>query len=110
ERAIATALEELQEELRSFDPTLGEALVTGRRKIDYQLEGMRSRFHRAQLARDRAAYRQLERASVALYPEKSLQERHVNIASLYARHGRYVVDWIFNSIDIGSVEHQIVYL
>jgi bacillithiol biosynthesis cysteine-adding enzyme BshC len=110
ERSIGAALEELQEELRRFDQTLSEALTTGRRKIDYQLEGMRSRFHRAQLARDRAAYRQLERASVALYPEKSLQERHVNITSFYARHGRYVVDWIFDAIDLGSVDHQVVYL
>ncbi len=110
EAAIRDALGELQDELRDFDPTLGEALSTGRRKIDYQLEGIRSRFHRAQMARDRAALRQLERASVALYPEKSLQERHVNITSLFARHGRYVMDWIFDAIDLGLVEHHIVYL
>jgi bacillithiol biosynthesis cysteine-adding enzyme BshC len=110
EAKIGAALDELQEELRRFDPTLGEALTTGRRKIDYQLEGMRARFHRAQMARDRAALRQLERASVALYPEKALQERHLNITSLYARHGHYVMDWIFDAIDLGSVEHHIVYL
>ncbi|HEV2707430.1 MAG TPA: bacillithiol biosynthesis cysteine-adding enzyme BshC [Pyrinomonadaceae bacterium] len=110
EGSIGAALDELQEELRRFDPTLGEALATGRRKIDYQLEGLRSRFHRAQMARDRAAYRQLERAAVALYPEKTLQERHVNVVSFYARHGRYIIDWIFDAIDLGSADHQVVYL
>lgn len=107
---INGVLDELQEELHRFDPTLGQAMATGRRKIDYQLEGIRTRFHRAQMARDRAALRQLERAAVALYPEKSLQERHINITSLFARHGRYVMDWIFDAIDLGSVEHHIVYL
>ncbi|HYN83752.1 MAG TPA: bacillithiol biosynthesis cysteine-adding enzyme BshC [Pyrinomonadaceae bacterium] len=110
ERTIGAALDELQERLRKFDPTLGDALTSGRRKIFYQLEGMRARFHRAQMARDRAVLRQLERAATALYPEKSLQERHVNVTSLLARHGRYVTDWIFSAIDPGTVDHLIVYL
>ena len=114
DRADATvnqALEELREELRRFDPTLGDALeASGKPKIAHQLAGLRSRFHRAQMSRDRAAYRQLERAATALYPEKTLQERHVNVTSLLARHGHYCVDWIFSAIDLGSVDHHIVYL
>ncbi|MFZ0062489.1 MAG: bacillithiol biosynthesis BshC, partial [Pyrinomonadaceae bacterium] len=92
------------------DPTLADALETGRRKINHQLEGLRSRFHRAQMQRDEAAQRQIQRAFDQLYPEKALQERHINVTSLLARHGRYVIDWIYNAINIGSTEHQIVYL
>ncbi|MBA3255331.1 MAG: bacillithiol biosynthesis BshC, partial [Pyrinomonadaceae bacterium] len=75
-----------------------------------QLEGLRSRFHRAQMSRDETAHRQLQRAFDQLYPEKDLQERHINISSLLARHGRYVTDWIYNAINLESSEHQIVYL
>jgi bacillithiol biosynthesis cysteine-adding enzyme BshC len=107
---VHTALDELQATLAGFDPTLADALVGGRRKIAHQLEGLRARFHRAQMSRDRAVLRQLERAATALYPEKALQERHLNIASLLARHGLYALDWIYDAIDLGSVEHQIVYL
>ena len=110
ESRITDALDELHVQLQSFDSTLGDALDTGRRKINYQLEGLRTRFHRAQMGRNRAAYRQLERAATILYPEKNLQERHLNITSLFARHGRYVIDWIHDSIDLGTVEHLIVYL
>lgn len=110
EAQIKGALGELGETLCSFDPTLADALAHGREKIEYQLAGLRSRFHRAQMARDRAAHRQLERAAALLYPEKSLQERHLNITSLLARHGRYVLDWLHSAVDIGSVEHQVVYL
>ncbi|MDT5294167.1 MAG: hypothetical protein QOJ76_1047, partial [Acidobacteriota bacterium] len=53
---------------------------------------------------------QLERAATALYPEKSLQERHVNVTSLLARHGRYAVEWIHDAIDLSTTDHQIVYL
>ncbi len=110
ETRIKTALAELGDTLRRFDPTLSDALSTGTQKIDYQLAGLRTRFHRAQMSRDRAAHRQLERAAASLHPEKSLQERHLNITSLLARHGLYFTDWIFNAVDIGSVDHQIVYL
>jgi bacillithiol biosynthesis cysteine-adding enzyme BshC len=110
EGAVNSELDELREQLRSIDPTLADALETGRRKINYQLEGLRTRFHRAQMSRDEAAQRQLQRAFDQLYPNKALQERHINITSLLSRHGRYVVDWIYNAINIGSNEHQVVYL
>ncbi|MGQ0761841.1 MAG: bacillithiol biosynthesis cysteine-adding enzyme BshC [Acidobacteriota bacterium] len=103
-------LDALQERLRQVDPTLADALNKGRRKIKYQLDGLRTRFQRAQIGRDEALRRQLERAFDLLYPEKALQERHINIASLLARHGRYVVDWMFNAIDLSANEHEIVYL
>jgi bacillithiol biosynthesis cysteine-adding enzyme BshC len=110
EASINRELDGLQEKLREVDPTLAEALETGRRKINYQLEGLRSRFHRAQMSRDRAAHRQIERAFTALYPHKTLQERHINITSLVARHGTYIVNWIYDAINLGSSDHQIVYL
>jgi bacillithiol synthase len=110
EENINVELDNLREQLRGIDPTLADALETGRRKINYQLEGLRGRFHRAQMARDEAAQRQLERAFDQLYPHKALQERHLNITSLLSRHGLYVIDWIYNAINLGSSEHQIVYL
>lgn len=110
EETVNRQLDELKAQLLNIDPTLADALETGRKKINYQLNGLRTRFHRAQMNRDRAAHRQLERAFACLYPEKTLQERRLNITSLVARHGRYAVDWIYNAINLGSSDHQIVYL
>ena len=103
-------LDDLQDQLRRVDPTLADALDKGRRKINYQIEGLRSRFNRSQVARDEAVKRQLEHAFDLLYPQKALQERHVNIMSFIARHGLYFVDWIFDAIELESNDHQIVYL
>lgn len=110
EESVNGELDKLKEKLRTIDPTLADALETGRRKINHQLEGLRTRFHRAQMSRDDAAHRQLQRAFDQLYPEKALQERRANVTSLLARHGTYVIDWIYNAINLGSDEHQIVYL
>ncbi|HEU5235724.1 MAG TPA: bacillithiol biosynthesis cysteine-adding enzyme BshC [Pyrinomonadaceae bacterium] len=103
-------LDGLQQQLKRVDPTLADALEKGRRKINYQIDGLRTRFNRAQVARDEAVQRQLEHAADLLYPEKTLQERRLNITSLLARHGRYVIDWIFDAIDLDSNQHEIVYL
>ncbi|HEX5875726.1 MAG TPA: bacillithiol biosynthesis cysteine-adding enzyme BshC [Pyrinomonadaceae bacterium] len=103
-------LDRLRQELETIDPTLASALDTGRKKINYQLEGLRTRFVRAQMNRDEAALRQLQRAFDQLYPHKDLQERHINVTSLLARHGTYVIEWIYNAINLGSNEHQIVKL
>jgi bacillithiol synthase len=103
-------LDGLQEQLRRVDPTLAEALEKGRRKINYQIDGLRTRFNRAQVARDEAVHRQLEHAFDLLYPNKALQERSINIVSFLARHGRYFVDWIFDAIDLETNQHEIVYL
>jgi len=110
EENVNHELDRLRQELETIDPTLASALETGRKKINYQLDGLRQRFVRAQMTRDEAAHRQLQRAFDQLYPNKDLQERHINITSLLARHGTYVIEWIFNAINLGSNEHQIVYL
>jgi bacillithiol biosynthesis cysteine-adding enzyme BshC len=110
EEKLNHELDRLRRELLAVDPTLASALDTGRKKINYQLEGLRTRFVRAQLSRDEAAERQLQRAFDQLYPAKDLQERHINITSLLARHGTYVIEWIYNAINLGSNEHQVVYL
>jgi len=110
EQRVNSALDRLRGELANVDPTLAGALDTGRKKINYQLEGLRTRFVRAQFARDEAAQRQLQRAFDQLYPHKDLQERHINVTSLLARHGTYVIEWIYNAVNIGSNEHQVVYL
>jgi bacillithiol synthase len=109
-KTFNSELDDLQEQLRRVDPTLAEALEKGRRKINYQIDGLRTRFNRAQVGRDEAVHRQIERAFDLLYPGKTLQERRINITSLLARHGRYVVDWIYGAIDLGANDHEVVYL
>ena len=110
EQNVNHELDRVRHELEAIDPTLASALETGRKKINYQLDGLKQRFVRAQMSRDEAVHRQLQRAFDQLYPNKDLQERHINVTSLLARHGTYVIEWIFNAINLGSNEHQIVYL
>lgn len=110
DETINKQLDDLQNALKEIEPTLADALDVGRNKINYQLNGLRTRFHKAQLKRDEAAHRQIERAIAALYPNKALQERHISIVSLLARHGRYAIRWIYDAMSLETNDHQIVYL
>ncbi|HEU4434641.1 MAG TPA: bacillithiol biosynthesis cysteine-adding enzyme BshC, partial [Pyrinomonadaceae bacterium] len=110
EQNVNQELDRLKKELHAIDPTLANALETGRKKIQYQLDGLRTRFIRAQMTRDEAAHRQLQRAFDQLYPNRDLQERHINVTSLLARHGTYVIEWIYNAINLGSNDHEVVFL
>ena len=103
-------LDALQEQLGRVDPTLADALEKGRRKINYQIDGLRTRFNRAQVGRDEAVHRQIEHAFDLLYPSKTLQERRINALSFVARHGRYFMDWIFDAIDLETTDHEVIYL
>ena len=100
-----TELDGLQEQLKRVDPTLADALEKGRRKINYQIDGLRTRFNRAQIARDEAVQRQLQHACRSALSGKTLQERRINISSFIARHGLYFVDWIFDAIDLETKDH-----
>lgn len=110
ESDLTRNLELLRAQLNRVDPTLDDALTNSEAKIKYQLDALRTRFARAQMQRERAAHRQLERAAIALYPDNALQERHINITSLLARHGLYCIDWMYDAIDLGASEHLVVYL
>jgi bacillithiol biosynthesis cysteine-adding enzyme BshC len=109
-QAFNRELDALQDQLRRADPTLADALDKGRRKINYQIDGLRTRFNRSQIARDEVVRRQIEHAFDLLYPRKTLQERHINITSFIARHGLYFIDWIFDAIELETNDHNVVYL
>ncbi len=43
-------------------------------------------------------------------PHKNLQERTINAASFVDRYGIYLIDWIYQAIDLDDKEHRIIYL
>ncbi len=110
EENIGAQLDVLSEGLNKFDPTLATNLAKRRRKIIYQIESLRGKFHRAQARRDETAARQIQTAISALAPHKSLQERTVNILSFLNGSGLNLIDWIYEAIELDDKEHRIIYL
>lgn len=110
EEKINTELNRLDQSLSSFEPTLAENLANRRRKILYHIGNLRNKFHHAQINKDEVLMRQIEALFASLVPNKHLQERSLNITSFADRYGLYLVDWIYQAIDLDDKEHRLIYL
>jgi len=110
EKLFEDQLEKLRASLVSVDPTLGDALKGGREKILYQINNLRTRFIHNRTKRDETAGQQVDRLFAALYPNKGLQEREINVAYFLARYGYELIDRLYTEVEIGNNDHKLVYL
>ena len=62
------------------------------------------------MRKDEVIHRQIEAAFNSLVPNKNLQERALNANSFVDRYGLYLIDWIYQAIDLDDKEHRIIYL
>lgn len=107
---INTELNRLDYSLSRTEPTLAESLANRRRKIAYHISNLRTKFHNAQMRKDKVIQRQIETTFTSLVPNRHLQERTLNANSFINRHGLYLIDWIYQAIDLDDKGHRIIYL
>jgi bacillithiol synthase len=110
EKVFQEQLEKLRESLMAVDPTLAEALKSGREKIFYQLSNLRTRFIHNRGKRDETVQQQIERLFAVLYPNKNLQEREINVSYFLARYGYELIDRLYQEVEIGFRDHKLIYL
>lgn len=110
EKVIGDEIENLRVSLSGVDPTLAEALKSGREKIMYQLANLKTRFIHNRAKRDETIRQQIDRMFAVLYPNKNLQEREINATYFLARYGYGLIDVLLNEIDLDSRDHKLVWL
>ncbi len=110
EKLFDEQLEKLRASLVEVDPTLGDALKGSRDKIFYQLQHLRTRFVHNRTRRDEATAQQIERLVTIIYPHKNLQEREINAVYFLARYGYELIDRLYDEVEPGEPDHQLVYL
>lgn len=110
EEKINLQLNRLDQNLVAVEPTLADNLARRRRKIIYHITALRNKYHRAEMRKNETIERRLEAAFTALVPHKHLQERALNVTSFVNRYGFYLIDWIYQAIDLDDKDHKILYL
>ena len=80
------------------------------RKMQHQLEQLRSRAARAELRQSELLGRHAELLRNALYPNKVLQEREVGGIYFVARYGTELLRDLYDTIRIDCLDHQIISL
>ena len=110
ESAIDSRLGEMEEPLKSVDPTLVGALGTARKKIRYQLENLRSKFVSAESRRREILTRQVDSLLTTLYPSGGFQERQLSIFHFVSRYGPEFLEELYEAIDLSDPDHKLIYL
>jgi bacillithiol biosynthesis cysteine-adding enzyme BshC len=110
EKDFEVRLSELEPALRSVDPTLGEALKTAQKKIQYHVDHLRTKFINAEVKLQETMTRQVERTVAFLHPSKSLQEREINIFYFLSRYGTDLLAQLYEEIDLTDPDHRLIYV
>lgn len=107
---LRESLEQITGALERLDKTLVEAAQKSGAKMHYQLRHLRARAARAELRKNEVIARHAQLLSATLYPDKELQEREIGGIHFIARHGRELLDRLYQSIQACCLDHQILYL
>jgi len=105
---VGSVLDGLQGAMAGFDPTLGAAFATSRRKIEYHLAKTERKAARESLRRDERASAETAYACGLVYPQKHLQERRYSVIPFVARHGEGLIERLAGEIGRECVEHRVV--
>lgn len=110
EEIINTQLNRLDRSLIEIEPTLSDNLANRRRKIIWHIGALRKKFHRAEIFRHKTAKRRIDTLFTAVLPGGALQERTLCVVTFLNLFGGNFVDWLYESIEPETGEHQIIYL
>jgi bacillithiol biosynthesis cysteine-adding enzyme BshC len=107
---VENILDELQTELLKIDKTISDSAQKYKQKITYYIDELKGKTNEANKRKHEIAMKQLQKLITALYPEKNLQERELNIAYFVNKYGFEIIDRIFNELEINKFDHQLILL
>ena len=97
-------------ELEAVEATLADALETARRKIQHNVQRLRSRAIRFEVTGDSAISTAVDFVLNNCYPNQNLQERELGIYHFLARRGVSVLDDLRSVMNPGHFVHGVIRL
>ncbi|MBI5266888.1 MAG: bacillithiol biosynthesis cysteine-adding enzyme BshC [candidate division Zixibacteria bacterium] len=91
-----------------FDPSLGEFAKQTYGKVDFALKGFEGKLFSAHKKKSKDVRDRIYRVHRNLYPNRTLQERTLNIGCFVARHGFGVVSFMLEQMDVDQTAHQLI--
>ena len=105
---IDEEVESLRGPIKAVDQTLAGALETAKQKMRHQIETLETKFINAEARRHDVMEKQLDLIGHALFPEKKLQERVINVTSFLVRYGPQFLIHLERELDLDVAAHQVV--
>jgi bacillithiol biosynthesis cysteine-adding enzyme BshC len=110
EQEFGDRLGELEGPLKAVDATLVEALRTTQQKVQYQVAHLRTKFVHAETRHQDTLTKQVDKALAILFPQKTLQERRINIFYFLARYGMDFLAQLNEEIDLTDPDHRLFFV
>jgi bacillithiol biosynthesis cysteine-adding enzyme BshC len=105
---LTRELQTLRGRVTKLDPTLEGFIDSTAGKILHQLDGLDKKLTQAVKRQNETLTSQLHKASAAVYPNGHLQERGLSLLPFLNKHGEGLIRQIYEAIDLGDYEHQVV--
>ena len=107
---IDLVFDELKEKLFEIDKTLGEVNTKYRIKVLTYIDELNAKATEAQKKRYEITLRQIDKASLILYPNLNLQERELSFFQFVNKYSVDILKKIYEELAINKFEHQIIEL
>ncbi|MFQ6007366.1 MAG: bacillithiol biosynthesis cysteine-adding enzyme BshC [Candidatus Zixiibacteriota bacterium] len=98
------------EESLQFDPSLKQFATQTYGKIDFTLKQFEGKIFASHKKKSKETRDRIYRLWRALYPNRALQERSLNISYFLSRYGFDFIKSVYDKIDCEENAHQIVHL
>ena len=105
---LTRELQTLRERVAKLDPTLEGFVDSTAGKILHQLDGLDKKLTQAVKRQNETLTGQLHKASAAVFPGGHLQERALSLLPFLNKHSDGLIRQIYEALDLGDYEHQVV--
>jgi bacillithiol biosynthesis cysteine-adding enzyme BshC len=102
------SLEHIRAAIAELDQTLVAASATAASKMHHQINRLRGKAARAELARNELVSRHAQMLTNTLYPARNLQEREIAGVYFLARYGLGLLSYLHDSLRADCVDHQLI--
>ena len=109
EEIIARILE-LDSYLEELDQGVRKTVQKSKGKVEYELKSLREKILKAFKKRNDTLVDSVARSAAFLFPEASLQERHLNVLTFINKYGPEFVDIISPHLKLDRYDHQVICL
>ena len=105
---LTRELQTLRERVAILDPTLEGFIDSTAGKIFHQLDALDKKLTQVAKRKNETLTSQVHKAATAVFPGGHLQERSLSLLPFLAKHGDGIIRQIYEAIDLGDYEHQVV--
>ena len=107
---VELRFEQFAEKSLKFDPGLENFAKQTFGKVDYALRNFEGKVFASHKKKSDTTRQRIYRLGNALYPDRSLQERKLNVSYFLARYGTGVLDFALEQIESEETAHQLLFL